>query len=401
MKKIYLFLFLIIIIFSPFTKAQNEENFAIHPAQPAVVTCPGQNPDGLMVKVVLENKDINFSYQPFLQAEDINDYSTLIIAVGHSCKGVGAAGKDFDYEFERTKKLMAQAEEKNIFVILTHLGGTGRRDERSDKLLDLVSSDADYMIVSEASDFDGYFSEAAAEYDIPLTLVDNISEIKAVLSSLFISKSNKVSYFIRGDKKDKTIVINAGTHGSEKASHLAALKLLKAEIIGGQLVVIPRANPEALAKNLRNNPGEGDLNRAFPGKKNGTKTEQRAEEIFTLIKNYSPAAVIDLHESEDFNSTNKNFLGQSIIAAQNEKSVWQAANAVELLNQKIVQKREKFTLISHPIQGSLSWAAAEFLELPAFTVETCQKLKLEKRIDYQLKVISTLLKKNGVEIKWP
>src|SRR6056297_2579690 len=96
----FLLCIILLFTFNPFLQA---EDLKIHPAQPVVITCPGQNPDGLMIKVVLENQNVDFKYRPFLQAEDMNGYSTLIIAVGHSCKGVGAAGIDYEYELLRTK----------------------------------------------------------------------------------------------------------------------------------------------------------------------------------------------------------------------------------------------------------------------------------------------------------
>jgi predicted nuclease of predicted toxin-antitoxin system len=388
----------IIIIFSLFSYA---ENIKYYPAQPVAITCPGQNPDGLMVKVVLEKENVDFFYHPFLEAENLETYPTIFISVGHSCKGVGAAGMDFDSELQRSKDLIEEARAKNKFIILTHFGGKNRREERSDKLLKVVAPYADYMIISKSSNFDNYFSAIAMKYNIPLAEADNLSQIKPIISNLFNSKSKNVEYFVNGDQSDKTIIINAGIHGNEIASQLAALRLKKAEVDGGRLVVIPRANPKAIAAGKRNSPDDQLLNRSFPGKIGASTAENRAAEIFNLIEKFSPVLLLDLHESEEFNSINKKFVGQSIIAYPDDNSIWQASQTVELINEGIDKDIEKFVLITPPKTGSLAQAVGKHLNIPAFTLESCKKLELKKRIDYQIELITLLLKINGVELRWP
>lgn len=396
--KLSLICILIVIIFSSFA---NAENIKYYPAQPVAITCPGQNPDGLMVKVVLDKENIDFFYHPFLEAENLENYPTIFISIGHSCKGVGAAGIDFETELQRSKDLIEKARAKNKFIILTHFGGENRREEKSDKLLNIVAPYADYMIISKSSNFDNYFSEIAMKYNIPLAVADNLSQIKPIIRDLFNSKSETVEYFVNGSQSDKTIIINAGIHGNEIASQLSALRLKQAEVNGARLVIIPRANPKAIAAGKRNHPTDEFLNRSFPGKIGGSAAENRAAEIFNLIEKFSPDLVLDLHESEDFNSVNKNFVGQSIIAFPDDKSIWQAAEVVELINEKIDNNIEKFVLITPPKTGSLSQAVGKNLKVPAFTLETCEKLELKKRIDYQIELITLLLKINGVELRWP
>ncbi len=396
--KIALICTLIVIIFSPFIDAENTKYY---PAQPVAITCPGQNPDGLMVKVVLEKEEIDFFYHPFLKSDDLSNYPTIFISVGHSCKGVGAAGIDFETELQRCKDLIETARAKNKFIILTHFGGENRREERSDKLLNITAPYADYMIISKSSNFDNYFSEIAMKYNIPLAMADNLSQIKPIIRELFNSKSETVEYFVNGSQSDKTVIINAGIHGNEIASQLAALRLKQAEVDGARLVIIPRANPKAIAAGKRNHPDDELLNRSFPGKIGASTAENRAAEIFNLIEKFSPDLMLDLHESEDFNSVNKNFVGQSIIAYPADKSISQGFEAVELINKEIDKNIEKFVLITPPKTGSLTQAVGKHLNIPAFTLETCKKLDLKKRIDYQIKLISVLLKINGVELRWP
>lgn len=395
---VFIICLLIILCFSLFSKAQNIEYF---PAQPVAVTSLGQNPDGLMIKVVLEKQNIHFTYHPLLEASALAKYPSLIIAVGHSCKGVSAAGISFESELKRCKTLVKKAKKENKFIILTHLGGKNRRDQKSDQLIELVAPAADYLIISKKSNFDNYFSKKAKENDIPLAIAENLSQIKPIITKLFQGKSKNVAYYINGRDKEKTILINSGIHGDEIASQLAALRLKKAKISGGRLVVIPRANPEAIIRNKRNHPQDQLLNRSFPAKIATNNTQNRAAEIFKLIEKISPQLLLDLHESEEFNSLNKKYVGQSVIAYPTAESVWQGAEVVELINQDIEKQIEKFSLISPPKTGSLAQAAAKHLHIPAFTLETCQKLNLEKRINYQLELIEHFLKITGVEISWP
>lgn len=396
----FLLIFIIVIlIFSTQTIFANE--IKVYPPQPVVVTCPGQNPDGLMIKVVLDKENIDFKYRPFLKAEKLNDYSTLILAVGHSCKGVGAAGIDHQQELNRTKKLIKKAKENNIFIILTHLGGSGRREERSDKLLAKTAPYADYIIISEESDFDGYFSKIAAKYQIPLTMAKNISQIKPIIQKLFASKSKSIEHYVKGDQKNPTIIINAGIHGDESAAQAAALKLLKAEVNNGRLVIIPKANPEAISRNLRNFPENSLLNRSFPGNPAGNSAEKRAAKLFSLIKDFSPSLVIDLHESEDYNRLDKNYVGQTLIIYPEENFVWKSSLILEEINSKIKTTKEKFSLLTPPKRGSLSFAVGKELAVPAVTLETCMKLSFSKRVEYQLELITALVEINGVELKWP
>ncbi len=400
MRKIFI-IFMFFICFISLSLLIQAENIRVYPGQPVVITAPGQNPDGIMIKVVLEQQGIDYSYLPLLKADELEDYATLVLAVGHSCKGVGAAGINFEEELVRTKNLVKKAKNEGIFLIITHLGGTGRREERSDKLLDISVPQADYLIISRESNFDSYFSRAAQENNIPLAIAEKISRIKPILGNLFKDQSEEIVYFINGDQREPTIFINAGTHGDEIAGYQAAQKMLEAVINGGRLIVIPRANPAAISAYKRNAPGLSDLNRAFPGNINGNQTEKRAVGIFNLIEEFSPDMVIDLHESEQFNYLDKNHPGQSLIAYQNEETVWQGAVVIESVNEEIDSIKERFVLLSYPVEGSLTRAAGENFKIPAYTIETCQKLSLKRRIDYQIELITSLLSLYGVEVRWP
>lgn len=94
------------------------------------------------------------------------------------------------------------------------------------------------------------------------------------------------------------ICFTAGIHGDEFEGPAALMRLLSGldvETLKGTILILPAANPSAIMSNQRRSPLDGlDLNRAFPGDKNGTITEVIAawmvEEILPVVD-----YVIDLH----------------------------------------------------------------------------------------------------------
>lgn len=205
-------------------------------------------------------------------------------------------------------------------------------------------------------------------------------------------------YVIQSGKKGPTIFIVGGTHGDELAGWSAAEKLLKYRPDKGKLVIIPYANKRAVEKKIRFLPSESDLNRAYPGQKDGTIMEKLAYDIYGLIEKMETDLLLDLHESQGFMVDNSKYLGQSIIAYQNSSSIWLALNGREIINQDIAIEKHQIHLLSHPKKGTLTWAVGKNLDIPAFTVETCKEIELDKRIDYQIKVVKGILEQVEVNL---
>ncbi|MGC8599238.1 MAG: succinylglutamate desuccinylase/aspartoacylase family protein [Thermoplasmata archaeon] len=96
--------------------------------------------------------------------------------------------------------------------------------------------------------------------------------------------------------KNKKVLIISGLHGDEYTSILASNLLLKN--IKGELEynvsIIPIANMGAFLYRSRTSPyGGEDLNRIFPGKRNGSLCERLAERIFSIAMEND--IIIDLH----------------------------------------------------------------------------------------------------------
>ncbi|MEP0941680.1 MAG: succinylglutamate desuccinylase/aspartoacylase family protein [Rhizobiaceae bacterium] len=95
-----------------------------------------------------------------------------------------------------------------------------------------------------------------------------------------------------------TLVIMAGNHGDEYEGQIAVSNLARTLVPGdirGRLILLSMVNAPAAEAGLRTSPvDEGNLNRLFPGKANGTPTEMIAhyvEEVVMPLADYA----IDLH----------------------------------------------------------------------------------------------------------
>lgn len=95
-----------------------------------------------------------------------------------------------------------------------------------------------------------------------------------------------------------TVLLTGGNHGDEYEGPIALMKLLQRlpqMQINGRLIVIPALNFPAFMNGSRTSPiDKGNLNRVFPGQRNGTPTEMIAhyvnQELFPLAD-----FVFDIH----------------------------------------------------------------------------------------------------------
>lgn len=95
-----------------------------------------------------------------------------------------------------------------------------------------------------------------------------------------------------------TALVLAGNHGDEYQGQIAIMKLareLRPESVSGRLIMIPSLNLPAAKAATRLSPVDGkNMNRAFPGKPDGTVTEMIADYLTTVLFPMSDI-VIDIH----------------------------------------------------------------------------------------------------------
>ena len=139
---------------------------------PVLVTSFGQSTDGSMIEQVMKRlKTVSYAYNPTATGADLDGVKTVVIAVGNSTKGLGAAGISQEQETARAKEFMAAVEKKGVKVILCHIGGATRRGSLSDAFADMVLPLSSYMVVKEDGNEDSKFTSYASAHSIPINLV--------------------------------------------------------------------------------------------------------------------------------------------------------------------------------------------------------------------------------------
>ena len=85
------------------------------PGKPALITSAGQSTDGLILRTILTDRATGESVPSKLATpENLQGVRTLIVAVGLSSKGLGAAGVNQDQERERVANLLDAAKANDV-----------------------------------------------------------------------------------------------------------------------------------------------------------------------------------------------------------------------------------------------------------------------------------------------
>ncbi len=153
--------------------------------QPVLLTSVGQSADVEMVKSMIDKNGTEYVMNNLATPDDIGDAKTLILAIGGSSKGLGAAGIDADQEIDRVNKLVNAADEKGMTIIAIHIGGEARRGELSDKFIGPSFEKADYAIVVKGGNTDGLMTNLATEKGIPIDVIDSMTDAVTYLKAAF------------------------------------------------------------------------------------------------------------------------------------------------------------------------------------------------------------------------
>lgn len=152
---------------------------------PVLITSIGQSADVSMLDALMKKIGAEYTYDATASADEVAGYKTVIIACGASSKGLGAAGISQEDEIARAEAIAQVAEENDIAVIAAHLGGSARRGNLSDQFNSLALSCADYIMVVEEGNEDGFFTDAATDAGIPITLLYSIADAMTPLQEIF------------------------------------------------------------------------------------------------------------------------------------------------------------------------------------------------------------------------
>ena len=152
---------------------------------PILLTSDGQSADVIVVQTLLKKCEIESDLNATASADDLSGYKTLVLAIGGSSKGLGAAGIDENQELERVNSLITKAKEEGITVISLHIGGSARRGTLSDKFIPDALKAADAAIIVSEGDSDGLMKGIVTDGNIPTAFVDNQVGAIEPLKTLF------------------------------------------------------------------------------------------------------------------------------------------------------------------------------------------------------------------------
>ena len=153
---------------------------------PAILTSIGQSADVDIVSTLCERAGVTVETNASITADDLTaDTKTLLLAVGGSSKGLGAAGIDEEQELDRTDALLSKAEELGITVVAMHTGGSARRGTLSDAFIQPAFAAADIAVVVSEGDGDGFMAGILAENSTPSAFVEQAADCLATLQTLF------------------------------------------------------------------------------------------------------------------------------------------------------------------------------------------------------------------------
>jgi len=162
-----------------------------------------------------------------------------------------------------------------------------------------------------------------------------------------------------------TVLLTAGNHGDEYEGQIALIKLaqeIKASDVNGRILILPALNYPAVAAGRRVSPiDEGNLNRLFPGRFDGSPTEMLAHYIDNVLFPMTDL-VIDLHSGGRSLEYLPLALARPGLTVDNQRSV-----------------RELLTAFGAPVSvltdgdggggATTLYAAAEKRGIPALTTE--------------------------------
>jgi hypothetical protein len=168
-----------------FSFAEKTEESLPRFEQPALFTSAGQSADVQIGGVLAKRAGLMATLSKNATYQELGDKKTLVLVIGVSMKGLGAAGLDLDQEKTRVRGLIEEAQRKGIPLLCFHLGGEARRGELSDQMIEACLPYAQMAIVVKSGNKDGLFTQICTQKNIPLQEVDRAADVQKSLTELF------------------------------------------------------------------------------------------------------------------------------------------------------------------------------------------------------------------------
>ncbi len=166
---------------------------------PVLLTSCGQSPGPAIIKVILQRLGIPFELEPLARADSLQakkqsgqPYGSVIIVMGASLKGMGAAGISIDDEIRRINQLIQEARKQGLKVIGAHVEGLKRRaqgaaagDTTDEQSIDAVAPQSDILLVNKEGNSDGRFTSIARSKNIPLIEIEKNLDLVEELRKIY------------------------------------------------------------------------------------------------------------------------------------------------------------------------------------------------------------------------
>ena len=120
-----------------------------------------------------------------LTADQVEEGAVVLLTLGSSSKGLGAAGVDEAFEKERATAFAQAAAEGKFTLILFHVGGTARRGTSSDPIIEAAFPGAAACFLVSAGNEDGFFTTLSTENNVSLYEVAKAAELSDYTKQLF------------------------------------------------------------------------------------------------------------------------------------------------------------------------------------------------------------------------
>jgi hypothetical protein len=166
---------------------------------PVLITSCGQSNGPTTIKVVMGRLKMAYDIDPLASPETLQakakagtPYKSLIITMGASLKGMGAAGIEIEDELARTAALIAEARKEGIKIIGAHIEGLKRRaqgaaagDTTDEQSIDAVAPNSNILLVYKEGNADGRFTVISQAKKIPLIEFEKTVDLIPALEKLF------------------------------------------------------------------------------------------------------------------------------------------------------------------------------------------------------------------------
>jgi hypothetical protein len=169
-------------VFGPSLEAQTTAPLFV---PPVLITSAGQSGDAPIATMLFKKAEIAATYEKLATEKNLEGPKTLVLVLGASMKGLGAAGLDAAKENARIADLIAEARKKNISILCLHVGGESRRGDLTDQMVASYLPAAKAAIIVKSGNKDGLFSKICKDKNIPLQEVEKTLDAVEPLKKLF------------------------------------------------------------------------------------------------------------------------------------------------------------------------------------------------------------------------